>query len=175
MIRLIDAEIGYLPGGGIGGTLDMPEVDFTYLRCTGAWRVPSAGVSIISQSHENLVPAEAIHPGDIVILSSFSQRRLRMILEHNAGQPSDRRIAGVVFTSTKSGARLDESIDTVKSYEVPALYVPDDTHSADEKVYKCIKNTKLQPYDADKNAQIVELFANHFHTESFLRAFDLGV
>ncbi|MFW5686229.1 MAG: AAA family ATPase, partial [Spirochaetota bacterium] len=149
--RLIDAEIVYLAGGGLGKTLDMLEVDFTYLKCTGArvkgvifnkllpdkidqmreliteeyltrrfgapdrrlsifgflprvdrldkpsmeqvsrqfrgavvagkvdddqWRVPSGGVSIISQSHENLVPAEAIESGDIVILSSLSQRRL---------------------------------------------------------------------------------------------------
>ena len=247
--RLIDAEIVYLAGGGIGRTLDMIEVDFTYLRCTGArvrgvifnkllpdkidqmrsliteeyltrrfgspdrpveifgflprvdrldkpsmeqvaryfpgatvagdvdgdaWHVPSAGVSIISQTHENLVPAEAIHPGDIVILSSFSRRRLEMILEHNARQPADRRIAGIVFTSTKETMRLDESIDTVTNHGVPALYVPDDTHTADEKVYGCIKNTKLQPYDEKKNAQIVDLFAEHFRTESFLRSFDLA-
>ncbi|MFW6251420.1 MAG: AAA family ATPase [Alkalispirochaetaceae bacterium] len=246
--RLIDAEIVYLAGGGLGRTLDMIEVDFTYLRCTGArvrgvifnkllpdkigqmrtliteeyltrrfgssdrpvgifgflprvdrldkpsmeqvsryfpgavvagnvdgdaWHLPSAGVSIISQSHENLVPAEAIHPGDIVILSCFSRRRLAMILDHNASLPADQRIAGIVFTSTKETSRLDDSIDTVASYGVPALYVSDDTHSADEKVYACIKNTKLQPYDEKKNQQIVDLFAQHFRTESFLRAFDL--
>lgn len=246
--RLIDAEIVYLAGGGIGRTLDMLEVDFTYLRCTGArvrgvifnkllpdkidqmrsliteeylthrfgsperpveifgflprvgrldkpsmeqvsryfpgsivagnvdddqWHVPSAGVSIISQSHENLVPAEAVHAGDIVILSSFSRRRLRMILEYNARQNDEQRIAGIVFTSTKRDPRLQESIDTVSGYGVPALYVPDDTHSADEKVYACIKNTKLQPYDEKKNDQIVDLFARHFRTEAFLRAFDL--
>ncbi|WP_053335544.1 AAA family ATPase [Salinispira pacifica] len=34
--RLLDAQIVYVAGGGIGKTLDMLEVDFTYLRCTGA-------------------------------------------------------------------------------------------------------------------------------------------
>lgn len=246
--RLIGAEIIYLAGGGIGKTLDMLEVDLTYLRCTGArvrgvvfnkllpdkieqmrnlitpefltdrfgspdapieifgflphvdrldkpsmeqvsrhfpgavvvgeldgvaWRVPSAGVSIITQSHENLVPAESIRPGDIVILSSLSQRRLRMILEYNARQPENRRIAGIVFTSTKKRAPLEESVEAVKRFGVPALFVPDDTHSADEKVYTCIQSTKLQSYDADKSAQIVDLFAQHFDTERFLRAWDL--
>lgn len=247
--RLIDAEIVYLAGGGLGKTLDMLEVDFTYLKCTGAqvrgvifnkvlpgkigqmreliseeyltrrfgsaaqplsvfgflptvdrldkpsmeqvsrrfdgafvagnveepaWRIPSGGVSIISQSHENLVPSEAIEPGDIVILSSLSRRRLRMILEYNASLPPERRIAGVVLTSTKPQTPLEESIGMVTKAGVPALYVSDDTHSADEKVYECIQNTKLQPYDAGKNAQIVDLFARHFRTEAFLAAFDLA-
>ncbi|MFW5776878.1 MAG: AAA family ATPase [Spirochaetota bacterium] len=247
--RLIDAQIVYLAGGGLGKTLDMLEVDLTYLCCTGArvrgvifnkllpekidqmreliteeyltrrfgsperplsilgflprvdrldkpsmeqisrafrgaivagdvdeeaWRVPSGGVSIISQSHENLVPAEAIAPGDIVILSSLSRRRLGMILEHNAGLPSERQIAGLVLTSTKRNARLDESIRIARASGVPALYVPDDTHSADEKVYECIQSTKLQPYDEGKSRQIVELFAKHFDTEGFLEAWGLG-
>lgn len=246
--RLIDAEIVYLAGGGLGKTLDMLEVDFTYMRCTGAkvrgvifnkllpekigqmerlitpeyltkrfgspenpisifgflprvdrlgkpsmeqvsqyfsayeaagdkdsefWHVPSAGVSIISQSHENLLPSESIDPGDIVILSSMSRRRLRLILEDNAVRPPDKRIAGLVLTSTKPVARLEDSMNMVRQYGVPALYVPDDTHSADEKVYKCIQNTKLQPYDEEKNSQIVDLFEKHFHTETFLKAWNL--
>jgi hypothetical protein len=97
-----------------------------------------------------------------------------MILEHNGRQPAERRIAGIIFTSTKETMQLDESIEAVTTHGVPALYVPDDTHTADEKVYGCIKNTKLQPYDEKKNAQIVDLFAEHFRTESFLRAFDLA-
>ncbi|AHC15391.1 AAA family ATPase [Salinispira pacifica] len=246
--RLIDAEIVYLAGGGLGKTLDMLEVDFTYMRCTGAkvrgvifnkllpekigqmerlitpeyltkrfgspentisifgflpsvdrlgkpsmeqlsqyfsvyeaagdkdsefWHVPSAGVSIISQSHENLLPSESIDPGDIVILSSMSRRRLRLILEDNARRPAEKRIAGLVLTSTKPAARLEDSMDMVRQYGVPALYVPDDTHSADEKVYKCIQNTKLQPYDEEKNSQIVDLFEKHFYTEAFLKAWNL--
>lgn len=246
--RLIDAEIVYLAGGGLGKTLDMLEVDFTYMRSTGAkvqgvifnkllpekidqmkrliteeylthrfgtpdrpisifgylprvdrldkpsmeqvsqyfsdarvggntddasWHIPSAGVSIISQSHENLIPEEAIFPGDIVILSSMSRRRLRLILENNANHSPDKRIAGILLTSTKPNADLSWSMNMVTEYGVPALYVVDDTHSADEKVYTCIKNTKLQPYDAEKNTQIVDLFEKHFRTESFLKAWDL--
>ncbi|MGM0675705.1 MAG: AAA family ATPase, partial [Spirochaetota bacterium] len=220
--RLLGGEIVYIAGGGFGRTLDLMEVDFTYLRCTGtrvsgvifnkllpdkidkmrsliteeyltrrfgspnepveifgflprvdrldkpsmeqiswyfpgaivagnvdsdAWHVACSGVSIISQTHENLVPSEAIQPGNIVILSSYSRRRLSMILDYNASRPEAKRIAGFIFTSTKKKEPLKESIDTVTRYGVPALYVPDDTHSADEKVYDCIKNTKLQAYD----------------------------
>lgn len=246
--RLIDAEIVYLAGGGLGKTLDMLEVDFTYMRCTGArvrgvifnkllpekigqmerliteeyltkrfgspdnpvsifgflprvdrldkpsmeqvsqyfnsagvggdietasWHIPSAGVSIISQSHENLNPDESIEPGDIVILSSMSRRRLRLILENNAKRSPDKCIAGIVLTSTKPNADLSTSMRMVTEYGVPTLYVADDTHSADEKVYRCIQNTKLQSYDEEKNTQIVDLFEKHFRTESFLGALDL--
>jgi dethiobiotin synthetase len=246
--RLIDAEIVFLAGGGLGKTLDMLEVDFTYMRHTGAkvrgvifnkllpekidqmqsliteeyltkrfgspdnpisifgflprvdrldkpsmeqvsqyfsgvkiagdidadaWHIPSAGVSIISQSHVNLNPDESIFPGDIVILSSMSRRRLRLILENNATRSNDKRIAGIILTSTKPNADLTTSMSMVTEYGVPALYVEDDTHSADEKVYECIQNTKLQPYDEGKNTQIVDLFDKHFNTESFLEAWNL--
>ncbi|MFW5689528.1 MAG: hypothetical protein ACOC1U_08145, partial [Spirochaetota bacterium] len=123
---------------------------------------------------ENLVPEEAIAPGDIVILSSLSRRRLGMILDYSATLPAERRIAGIVLTSTNRQTPLEESVRMVTAAGVPALYVPDDTHSADEKVYECIRNTKLQPYDADKNAQIVDLFAKHFDTEAFLDAWNIA-
>ena len=247
--QLIDSEVVYLAGGGLGKTLDMLEVDFTYLRCTGAkirgvifnkllpnkieqmqelitedylnsrfgstservsifgflprvdrldkpsmeqiyryfptgivagnvedhvWREPSGGVCIISQSHENLEPSESIQAGDIVILSSLSRRRLRLILDDNATRPPLSRIAGVVLTSTKPSTQVDEGIRMLRNAGVPGLYVPDDTHSADEKVYDCIHNAKLQPYDEGKSRQVVDLFATHFRTEALMRAWDLG-
>jgi hypothetical protein len=229
--RLLDAPIVYVAGGGIGKTLDMLEVDFTYLRCTGAriggvifnkllpdkieqmraliteeylthrfgsakepirifgfmpkvarldkpsmeqvwrsfpdalvagnveeeaWQIPSAGVSIISQSHRNLDPAESINCGDIVMLSSWSRRRLRMILDYNASLPTQERIAGLLLTSTKERQELAQSMTIVARYGVPALYVAEDTHTADEKLYGCIKNTKLQSYDGAKNAALCQ-------------------
>lgn len=244
--QLIDAEILYLAGGGIGKTLDMLEVDLTYFEKTGArvrgvvfnklipnkidqmrdciteellterfsqgkhpidilgflpmvdrlnkpsmelvyhkfsnaivagdvtlpeWKIPSAGVKIISQSHENFKAEEHLNPGDVVILSSHSERRLQKVLDFNAKQPEDGKIAGIIFTCAKVGLRLKESIKQVVEHRVPGLYVAEDTSSADEKLYKCIKNTKLQQYDSKKHEQIEQLFNDHFDIERFLKTF----
>ncbi len=67
-----------------------------------------------------------------------------------------------------------ESIKMVLGQHVPAIYVEEDTSFADEKLYKCIKNTKLQSYDKSKNEMIVDTFNNHFDVEELKKAFGLG-
>jgi len=245
--QLIDAQVLYLAGGGIGRTLDMLEVDMTYFHKTGAkvrgvvfnklipdkidqmkeciteellterfstgapidimgfipaverlnnpsmslvytkfpnaiaageitnpeWNMPCGGVAIISQSHENFIPAESINKGDIIIISSYSERRLMKILHYNDSLPEHDKIAGIIFTCTKVGIPLKDSIKAVVANRVPAIYVAEDTSSADEKLYKCIKNTKLQEYDFEKYEHIKKLFADNFDTEKFMSSFGI--
>ncbi len=246
--QLINAEILYLAGGGIGKTLDMLEVDLTYFHKTGArvrgvifnklipnkidqmrkciteellterfseegcpidilgflpvverlnkpsmelvyhrfpkaivagdislpeWKTPSSGVRIISQSHENFVAEEHLSSGDVVIVSSHSERRLKKILEFNNSLPEGESIAGIIFTCTKVGLRLKESIKLVVENRVPGLYVSEDTSTADEKLYSSIKNTKIQEYDSAKYEQIEQLFGNHFDIERFITSFGI--
>ncbi len=244
--QLINAEILYLAGGGLGKTLDMLEVDLTYFNKTGAkvrgilfnkliankidqmreliteeyltnrfsedgspisiqgflptvnrlnkpsmelvyhkfpnsvvagntalseWQVPSAGVTIISQSHENFVPDDHLRPGDIVLLSCYSRRRLEKVIEFNKKQSGRDKIAGIIFTCTKVGIRMKESIKLVVANKIPAIFVSEDTSSADDILYSCIKNTKLQEYDTEKHREIEELFDNHFDIEKFVNNF----
>ncbi len=110
---------------------------------------------------------------DIIIISSHSERRLKKILEYNATLPETEKIAGIIFTCTKVGIRLRESIKDIVEHRVPGLYVPEDTSTADEKLYKCIKNTKLQAYDSHKHAQIEQLFSDHFNVEQFIECFKI--
>jgi BioD-like phosphotransacetylase family protein len=244
--QLINAEVLYLAGGGIGKTLDMLDVDITYFARTGAtvrgvvfnklipekieqmkeyitpeylterfsedgsqiaingflpivsqlnkpsmeliyhkfpsaiiaggidrneWKIPSAGVTIISQSHINFKAEDHLKARDIVIISCHSERRLKNILAYNESLPQEEKIAGILFTCAKVGLRLKESIKAVVEHSVPALYVKEDTSSADTILYNSIKNTKLQSYDTGKYDQIKTLFDNYFDLDEFMSSF----
>lgn len=137
------------------------------------WGIPCTGVTIVSQSHRNFNPSEHIKPGNVVILSSNSIRRLKKILTFNKTLKVEDRITGFIFTCTKVTSDLTRSIKMVIGQKVPSLYVEEDTSSADEKLYKCIKNTKLQSYDRSKNDRIIDTFNNHFDLEALKKAFDI--
>ncbi len=246
--QLINAEVLYLAGGGLGKTLDMLEVDMTYFAKTGAtvrgvvfnklipnkidqmkeyitpeflserfaedgtridingflpivpqlnkpsmeliyhkfpnaiiagginrteWKIPSAGVTIISQSYLNFKAEDHLKPRDVVIISCHSERRLKNILEYNASLPQEQKIAGILFTCAKVGLRLKESIKMVVKQSVPSLYVKEDTSTADTILYNSIKNTKLQSYDDEKYKQIANLFDKHFDLDKFMESFKI--
>jgi len=135
------------------------------------WSRPCTGVTIVSQSHRNFIPSENIDPGNIIILSSYSIRRLKKILHYNRTLSSDRKLSGIIFTCTKTGEDIRKSKRMVIENKVPAIYVLEDTSSADEKLYNCIKNTKLQSWDKEKNSLIINAFKNNFDLEKFKACF----
>lgn len=135
------------------------------------WSIPSSGVSIVSQSHRNFIPEEHLKAGDVVIISSLSVRRLKKIVAYNSSQDRNCKIAGIIFTCSKLNAILPESLDIIINSKIPGLYVIEDTSTADEILYRCIKNTKLQSYDSFKNDMIIEAFKNHFDLEKFRQFF----
>lgn len=139
------------------------------------WGIPCTGVTIVSQSHRHFHPEEHIKPGNVVILSSYSTRRLKKILHFNKALKSEEKIAGIIFTCTKINENLKKSMKMVLCQNMPALYVAEDTSSADDKLYKCIKNTKLQSYDKAKNRMIIDTFDRHFNTEELKKAFKLDL
>ena len=136
-----------------------------------SWSIPSTGVSIVSRSHKHFNPEEHLKPGNIVIISSLTLRRLKKIVDYNNNLDENSKIAGIIFTCSKLGSILPKSIDLIKENGIPALYVPEDTSSADEILYRCIKNTKLQSYDNSKNQMIIEAFKNHFDLEKLIKGF----
>ncbi len=171
---------GFLP---MVDRLNWPSMELVYQKFNNAiaagdislpeWRIPGAGVQIISQSHKNFNAEERLNSGDIVILSSYSKRRLKKILDYNSTLADSKKITGIIFTCTKVGLSLKESIKEVVKHRVPAFFVPEDSSSADEKLYNCIKNTKLQKYDLEKHKQIEQLFENHFDIDKFIKAFGI--
>ena len=174
--------LGYLP---TVNQLNKPSMELISQRFPQAiiagninsvqWKRPSAGVTIISQSYTNFKAEEHLKAGDVVIISCYSQRRLKSILDYNTLLPDDDKITGIIFTCTKVGIRLKESIKTVVDHEVPSLYVSEDTSSADTTLYNGIKNTKLQTYDTQKFEAIKKLFDEHFDIEAFCRVFDIEI
>ncbi len=139
------------------------------------WGIPCSGVTIVSQSNRTFKPIEHIKTGDVIILSSYSTRRLKKILTYNKTLAKDNKISGIIFTCAKVNDALKKSMKMVINERVPALYVEDDTSLADEKLYKCIKNTKLQSYDKNKNQRIIETFNDHFDIEELKKAFKLDI
>lgn len=138
------------------------------------WNFPCSGVTIVSQSYKNFKPKYHLKPGNIVIISSHSHRRLKKILAYNSNQQKHNKIVGFIFTCTEEDEKLNRSMKMVKNNRVPAIYVTEDTSTADEKLYKCIKNTKLQAYDKSKNRMIIDTFKNHFNLDEFKKAFNIG-
>lgn len=135
------------------------------------WNIPSSGVSIVSQSHRNFSPKEHLKPGVIVIISSLTLRRLKKIIEYNNTLNYEEKIAGIIFTCTEQDSILEKSLKMTIAGKIPSLYVSEDTSSADEILYKSIKNTKLQSYDDRKNDLIIQAFKSHFDLEEFKKGF----
>lgn len=142
-------------------------------RCGDFWKIPCYGVSIISKSYEDFYPEKHLKGGDIVLLSSSSRRRLKKIIEYNKNVSEEKRIVGIILTCMKESTCIDEGLEMLQNSGIPGIFVNEDTSSADEILYRCIKNTKLQSYDDVKNNKIEELFENHFDTEKLLKAFDI--
>lgn len=135
------------------------------------WSRPVSGLSIISQSYKNLILDNIIKPGNVIILSSYSLRRLKKILTYVKKLKDEDKIAGFIFTCTKKQESFPKSLRMIINSGIPAIYVKEDTSTADETLYKCIKNTKLQSYDSAKNSLILDTFKNHFDLDKFKENF----
>ncbi|NNJ69884.1 MAG: hypothetical protein HKP10_01190, partial [Kiritimatiellales bacterium] len=59
------------------------------------------------------------------------------------------------------------------SSRIPTIAVPSDTADTDATLYKCFSNTKLQLYDHMKHKLTVDLFAEHFDAQRFIKAYGL--
>ncbi len=135
------------------------------------WSRPVSGVAIISQSYKNLIVKNIVKPGNVIMLSSYSLRRLKKILTYVNKLKGEEKISGFIFTCTKKQESFPKSLKMIINSGIPAIYVRDDTSTADETLYKCIKNTKLQSYDSTKNSLIIDTFKNHFDLEKFKDSF----
>jgi dethiobiotin synthetase len=141
-------------------------------RCGSAWHLPCRKVKIISQDYEIFDPEHSLRPRDIAVLGAGSHRRLKKIIEFNDRLP-DRKLGGVILTCANDKMPDAATIGLLANSCLPAIAVLQDTADTDASLYKCFSNTKLQLYDKTKHSSIVELFAEHFDAERFIKTFGL--
>lgn len=136
-----------------------------------AWHLPCRKVKIISQDYDFFDPS-ILRPRDIAVLGAGSHRRVKKIIEYNHSLP-DEKLGGLILTCANDQSPDAETISLLANSCLPAIAVQKDTADTDATLYKCFSNTKLQLYDRMKHKLIVDLFAEHFDAERFIRAFGL--
>ncbi len=141
-------------------------------RSGSAWHLPCRKVKIVSQGYEVFNPNRSLRPRDVAVIGAGSHRRVKQIIEYNNALP-DEKLGGLVLTCANDTMPDEETVGLLSQSCLPAIAVQQDTADTDAKLYKCFSNTKLQLYDKKKHQQIVDLFAEHFDTERFIRSYGL--
>jgi len=140
-------------------------------RSASAWHLPCRKVKIISQDYDFFNPA-ILRPRDIAVIGAGSHRRVKKIVEYNHSLP-DEKLGGLILTCANDLTPDANTIEVLANSCLPAIAVQKDTADTDATLYKCFNNTKLQLYDRMKHKLIVDLFAEHFDVERFIRTFGL--
>jgi len=140
-------------------------------RSASAWHLPCRKVKIISQDYDFFNPA-ILRPRDIAVIGAGSHRRVKKIVEYNHSLP-DEKLGGLILTCANDQTPDANTIEVLANSCLPAIAVQKDTADTDATLYKCFNNTKLQLYDRMKHKLIVDLFAEHFDVERFIRTFGL--
>jgi len=140
-------------------------------RSASAWHLPCRKVKIISQDYDFFNPA-ILRPRDVAVIGAGSHRRVKKIVEYNHSLP-DEKLGGLILTCANEQSPDANTIEVLANSCLPAIAVQKDTADTDATLYKCFNNTKLQLYDRIKHKLIVDLFAEHFDVERFIRTFGL--
>jgi BioD-like phosphotransacetylase family protein len=140
-------------------------------QTASAWHLPCRKVKIISQDYDFFNPS-ILRPRDIAVIGAGSHRRVKRIIEYHRSLP-DEKLGGLILTCANDQSPTAETIGLLANSCLPAIAVQKDTADTDATLYKCFSNTKLQLYDRIKHKLIVDLFAEHFDAERFIRAFGL--
>ncbi|MBN2684104.1 MAG: AAA family ATPase, partial [Pontiellaceae bacterium] len=141
-------------------------------RCASAWHLPCRKIKIISQDYEVFMPEGHLYPRDIAVLAAGSHRRLQKLVDFN-NQLRDEKLGGIILTCANDNMPDARSLELLSTSCIPALAVQQDTAETDLVLYNSFRNTKLQLYDTMKHKLIVDLFAEHFDAERFIRSFGL--
>ena len=97
---------------------------------------------------------------------------MKKIVEYHRSLP-DEKLGGLILTCANDKTPDAETLGILADSCLPAIAVQKDTADTDATLYKCFSNTKLQLYDRIKHKLIVDLFAEHFDAERFIRSFGL--
>jgi len=140
---------------------------------TYEWEKPLNDIRIISLLDEYLKLENLLNKDDLILLGAGSTKRLTRILQYNRSLPDEEKLGGLVLTCGETTSLSEENRDLLENCSLPVLYVREDTAKAERKIERAYSNTKLQPYDGHKIAEIEELFSQYFDLEKFAKAFKL--
>jgi BioD-like phosphotransacetylase family protein len=140
--------------------------------CEDAWHRPCRKIKIISQGSDVFVPEAHLRPRDIAVIGAGSHTRLKRIIDFNNTLP-DEKLGGIILTCATDKMPDAAAEDWMGKSGIPTIAVTKDTADTDKTLYQCFSNTKLQLYDQQKHQQIIDLFAENFDAERFIRAYGL--
>jgi BioD-like phosphotransacetylase family protein len=140
-------------------------------RSAAAWHKACRKVKIVSQDYDYFDPSILL-PRDIAVIGAGSHRRVQRIVEYNATLP-DEKLGGIILTCSNDKSPSSETMALIAESCLPVIAVLQDTADTDATLYKCFSNTKLQLYDKLKHQSIVDLFADHFDLDRFIKAYGL--
>ncbi len=138
-----------------------------------AWHRACRKVVVISQGSDVFLPDEHLRSRDIAVIGAGSHTRLKRIIDFNTRLPDSEKLGGIILTCATDRMPDSTATEWLAQSGIPALVVSQDTADTDMTLHKCFNNTKLQLYDKKKHQQIVDLFAEHFDAERFIRAYGL--
>lgn len=175
--------LGFLP---MIEVLSQPSMKVIYENFMGAevignvdedlWKVPCSSIKVISLTEDLLRVEKYITPQSLVIIAANSYRRIKNICDYSEKlKKSGYGIAGIVLTCGE-GISVNRDIENeILSIGIPAIYVHEDTATAEKIVLDAFENTKLQVYDQKKFAEVEHLFRNFFDFDKFLNCFNINI
>ena len=137
-----------------------------------AWHRACRKVVVVSQGSNVFKPKEHLKSRDIAVLGAGSHTRLKRIIDFNKTL-GDEPLGGIILTCATDQMPDARARKWLNKSSIPALVVPQDTADTDMTLHKCFSNTKLQLYDKKKHQHIVNLFAEKFDAERFMKSYGL--
>ncbi len=171
--------LGFLP---MIDLLSQPSMKTVYENFRGAepigdpekdsWKMPCASLKVISLTEGSLRLDRYITPQSLVIIAANSYRRVRTICEYNRKlQSTGQGISGIVLTCGESTPDNNNIEKEIAKSGVPAMYVNEDTATAEKMILETYENAKLQVYEKSKMKEVETLFEEHFDFQKFLDTF----
>ncbi len=137
-----------------------------------AWHIAGRKVVVVSQGSSAFRAEDHLKPRDIAVLGADSHARLKRIIEYNNKLPGE-KLSGIILTCSTDTMPDQKSKKWLTKSNCPTIAVRQGTAETDMTLHKCFTNTKLQLYDVTKYQNVVNLFAEHFDAERFIKAYGL--
>lgn len=139
-----------------------------------AWKVPCDSIKVISLTARFLRLEKYLEQNTLVIVAASSSRRIVNICKyHRKLQQTGSGIGGIILTCGE-GVPFDKNIySTLEKSKIPALFVKEDTATAEKIILEAYDSTKLQIYDKQKLDEINHLFEEYFDFDNFLKSFSI--
>jgi uncharacterized protein len=173
--------LGFLP---MIDLLSQPSMKVVYENFRGAvpigdsaderWQAPCASIKVISLTEDSLKLDRYITPQSLVIIAANSFRRVKSICDFNEKlKAAGEGVSGIILTCGESTPDDRDIEKEILRSGIPAMYVNEDTATAEKFVLETYENSKLQIYEKPKLREVEQLFERYFDFEKFLDTFQI--